>query len=241
VRRAALLLAALALTGCETTAEKSAKLEREAKRSGASAGQGSAQVPSITRPSAYVKVLGAALVHGSEGAAAAVTLRNDSPRTFAAVPIAITLKDAHGHTVFQNNAAGSEAALVSVPSIGAHSELTWVDDQLPAKSEAASVGASVGEGTAVSGTAPAVSVSGVHTSEEASGAGATGTLANHSATAQLHLVVFVIARRGASVLAAGRAVLPELRAGASQTFHAFFIGNPQGAQLQASAPAGTLR
>jgi hypothetical protein len=239
VRRAALLVAALALTGCETTAEKSARLERAAKRA-AAGGQAAAQAPSVTRPSAYVKVLSATLVHGSEGAAAAVTLRNDSPRPLEKLPILITLKDAHGHVVFQNNAGGAEEALTYVPSLAPRGELTWVDDQVPAKSEASSVSALVGEGSAAGASLPPVSVSGVQASEEASGAGASGTVTNHSGTAQLHLVVFVVARRGAAVVGAGRAVLPDLAAGASVPFHAFFIGNPQGAQLKASAPPNTF-
>jgi hypothetical protein len=239
VRRAALLLAALALTGCETSVEKSARLERAAKRA-AVGGVAGAQVPAVTRPSAYVKVVGATLLHSTEGAAAAVTLRNNSPRTLEKVPIAITLKDARGRSVFQNNAAGSEAALVSVPSIAGHGELTWVDDQLPAKGNASSVNALVGEGVPFSGRAPALSVTGVHSSEEASGPGVSGSVANRSSNAQLHLVVFVIARRGSSIVAAGRAVLPEVAAGASTQFRAFFVGNPQGALLEANAPPATF-
>lgn len=47
--------------------------------------------------------------------------------------------------MFQNDVAGSESALVTVPPLPAHGQLTWVDDQLP-KSEASSVSARVGEG-----------------------------------------------------------------------------------------------
>jgi hypothetical protein len=238
-RAAALVLAALALTGCETSAEKSAKLERAAKRAAASGGA-LAGVPSITRPSAYVKVVAATLVHASEGAAAAVTLRNESPRALGQVPIAITLKDARGRTVFENNAPGSEAALVSVPSIPAHAQLTWVDDQLPAKSEARSVSALVGEGRPLAASSPTISVGAVHLIEEATGQAATGTVTNRSKTAQQHLVVFVVARRGVSIVAAGRAMLPELGAGASSQFRVFFTGSPQGAQLGASAPPTTF-
>jgi hypothetical protein len=183
----------------------------------------------------------ATLVHGSEGAAAAVTVRNESPRAQQHVPVAITLTDAHGHAVFSNySAGGAEAALTAVPSIPAHGELTWVDDQLPPKSTAVTLSALVGEGAALGSAAPAISVSGVHAVEEASGPGAAGTVENHSKTAQLHLVVFAIARRGSQVVAAGRAVLPEVAAGSSAPFKLFLIGNAQGAQLQASAPAVTF-
>jgi hypothetical protein len=239
VRRAALVLIALALTGCETTAEKSAKLERAAKLAAAKR-PASARAPSFTRPSAHVRVLGTALVRSSEGAAAAVTLRNDSARALKEVPIAITVRDAHGRTVFENDVAGSEPALVAVPSIPAHGGLVWVDDQLP-KGEGVTVSARVGEAPAISGSAPAIAVSGASIGEEASnGLGAAGTVSNHSKTTQLHLVVFAVARRGGRIVAAGRAVLPELTSGASAPFHAFFVGDPRGGQLQVSAPPVTF-
>jgi hypothetical protein len=239
VRRAALVLIALALTGCETTAEKSAKLEKAAKRA-ASSRPAATHGPSFTRPSAYVRVLSATLLRSSEGAAAAVTLHNDSARAFKEVPIAITLKDARGRTVFQNDVAGSEPALVSVPSIPAHGELTWVDDQLP-KGEAATLSARVGEALALSRSAPVLAVSGAQVGEEASnGVGAAGTVSNHSNTTQLHLLVFAVARRGGRVVAAGRAVVPELAAGSSAQFHVFFAGDPRGAELQVSVPPVTF-
>jgi hypothetical protein len=46
--------------------------------------------------------------------------------------------------------------------------------------------------------------------------------------------------RGGRIVAAGRAVLPEVGAGQRAPFQVFFIGSPQGAQLQASAPPTTL-
>jgi hypothetical protein len=239
-RAAALLVAALALSGCETSAEKSAKLEKAAKRRAAAEGP-TAQTAAPTVASTFVKVVSVTLVHGSEGAAAAVTLRNDSPRAQQRVPVEITLRDPHGHVVFSNFAAGgTEAALTSVPSIPARGELTWVDDQLPAKSAASTLSTLVGEGQPVSANLPPLSVSGVHAAEEASGPGAAGTVENHSKTAQLHLVVFAVARRGSQVVAAGRAVLPEVAARSSAPFKLFLIGNAQGAQLEASAPAVTF-
>jgi hypothetical protein len=239
VRGAALVLIALALTGCETTAQKSAKLEQAARRAAASR-PAPTQAPSFTRPSAYVHVLGATLLHSSEAAAAAVTLRNDSGRALKEVPIAITLKDARGRTVFQNDVAGSEPALVAVPSIPPHGELTWVDDQLP-KGESVAISARVGEAPALPAGAPALAVTGAQVGEEASsGPGAAGTVSNHSNTTQLHLVVFAVARRGGRIVAAGRAVLPELAAGSSAQFHLFFVGDPRGAQLQVSVPPVTF-
>jgi hypothetical protein len=84
-------------------------------------------------------------------------------------------------------------------------------------------------------------VQGLRASEEAGSAGAAGSVHNRSSVTQQHLVVDVLARRGRTILAAGRAVLPEVAAGASAPFQAFLVGAAAGATLQASAPATTLQ
>ena len=73
VAAAVALLALLALSGCESTQEKSAKLEKTAHHT-----RLVERGLSVLEQSADVRVLGATLVHGAEGAAAVVTLRNDS-------------------------------------------------------------------------------------------------------------------------------------------------------------------
>ncbi|HME01958.1 MAG TPA: hypothetical protein VKG38_02875 [Solirubrobacteraceae bacterium] len=238
MRRAALLLVALALTltGCETTAEKSAKLEHEAKELAAHRPPPPKGL-SIVRESTAVKVVDATVLHSSEGAAAVVTVRNTSSRTLRAVPIAITVKDAAGSTLYQNNLPGLETALVSIAALAPHAELTWIDDQLPASGAPATVSARLGEVAAAGGSLPDIALAGLHVSESSSnGVGAAGTVSNRSGVTQHKLVVFALARRAGRIVAAGRAVLPEVGAGASVPFEVFFIGEPRGAQLQASAP-----
>ena len=88
----ALALGAVSLAGCETTAEKSAKLEKAAKRIAPAQQQGL----SIAHASSIVKVLSATLVHGTEGTAAVLTLHNSSAKAIREVPISISLKDANG-------------------------------------------------------------------------------------------------------------------------------------------------
>jgi hypothetical protein len=229
------LLALLALSGCETTAEKSAQLEKSAHHT-----RLAERGLTVVRQSANVRVLGAVLVHGAEGAAAVVTLRNVSAHALKDVPIAITVKDAHGSTVFQNNAPGLEAALTSLGSLPAHGVATWVDDQVPASGGPASVTAIAGVSPAVSGALPEIEVTGVHPSEESGSATAAGTVRNRSTVTQQALVVYVVARRAARVVAAGRAILPEVALGATVPFQAFLVGSPNGATLQAGAPASTL-
>jgi hypothetical protein len=234
-------LLALALAGCSTTAETSARLERAAKaREAADGGGSAAHGVRVERPSRVVKVTATAVLHSSEGTAAAVTLRNTSGRTLHEVPIEIHVLDAHGKALYSNTVSGLGAPLTSLSVLPAHATLTWVDDQIPAAGTPASVTAKVGEGAAILG-APHLSVAGAHAIEDPSnGPGAEGIVVNESRVAQRELVVFALARRGGRIVAAGRAVLPQAPAHARSRFQLFFIGSPHGAPLQLAVPASTL-
>jgi hypothetical protein len=236
---AALALIALALGGCESTQEKSAKLEASAKREKAEHPSLVQKGLSIAHASTRVKVLDARVVRDSEGAAAAVSLSNSSAHALRSVPIAITVSGAGGQTLYQNNAPGLEAALTQVPSLPAHATVTWVNDQVPVAGDPASVRARVGEAPAASGPEPRIEVAGVRLLEASTGE-VSGTVHNRSSTAQQHLVVYVTARRAGRIVAAGRAVLAQVAAGASVSFNAYLIGSAAGASLRASAPASTF-
>ncbi|HTA05553.1 MAG TPA: hypothetical protein VK774_04250 [Solirubrobacteraceae bacterium] len=229
---AALLLAAIALlcSGCETTAEKSAKLEKAAKRQTLAKQQGL----TITQESAVVKVLDTALVHGKEGSAAVVTLRNSSPRALSGVPISLTLKDAHGATVYSNGTPGLAKTLTSVSLIPAHGKVVWIDDQIQAPT-ASAVAVRIGEGSPASGALPQLKIADTHlTSEAGTSSTFEGTVHNGSSTDQPELVIEAVARRGKHVVAAGRAVLASLEAGTTTPFEVFFIGTPGKAKLELS-------
>ena len=241
MRALALLLMGLALvlTGCETTAEKSAKLEKIALRtsSGALSGRGL----SIARPSAVVKVVSSAVLHSSEGSAVTITVRNLSGRAIANVPLAITVRDTKGSSVYSNSSPGLAHSLVALALIQPHAESTWIDDQISARGSGGSVAAEAGEGGAVDSAVPRLTLQGAHIFEEpGTGFGATGIVVNHSPVAQRELVVYATARRGSRVLAAGRAVVAQVPGGGSAPFELFFIGNPKGGQLELSAPPTTL-
>ncbi len=244
MRRAALVLAALALTGCETSAEKSAKLEKVAKREAAVTRRHEALARkglSIARTSTKITVSAAAVVHSSEGTAAVVTLRNLTAIAQRDVPIAIAVRSASGATLYTNRTSGLAPALASVPLVPAHGTTTWIDDQIEASGVPASVSAQVGEGEPVSGAVPVIDVQGARlVNDEASGLEDEGTVANHSARTQRELVLYAVARRAGRVVAAGRAVIPQLAAGGSTRFQVFFIGSPRGAQLELNAPASDV-
>ena len=232
----ALALAAVALTGCETTAEKRAQQKREAKHVTLTE-----KGLTIAHQSAVVKVLGATVLHGSEGAAVVVTLRNDSSHALREVPIAITVSDSRGHRLSENNAPGLEGALVSLASLAAHSTAVWVDDQVPTAGQPATVTTQVGQSPQLHESPPNLAISSARLSESpANGAVVTASVSNRSAIAQRKLVVFAVARRDGRIVAAGRAVVPELGAGVAKPVELFLVGDASGAQLQLSAPATTL-
>ncbi|HME01520.1 MAG TPA: hypothetical protein VKG38_00635 [Solirubrobacteraceae bacterium] len=232
---AGLLLLALVFGGCENNIERSAHLAKLAHH------QHHLQAGlSITHASTDVKVVKTAVVHSSEGSAAVVMVRNISPHTLVNVPIAITVKDASGRTLFQNNARGLEARLVSISSLPAHTEATWIDDQVQLSGTPTDVSAIVGEAPVANGPVPTIEVQGVHPTEEGGSPGAAGTVRNRSGVAQQSLVVDVLALRGGSIVAAGRSVLPEVAAGASVPFQTFLVGAPEGAKLEASAVPSSL-
>lgn len=243
MRLLALALVACALSGCETTAEKSAKLEREAK-SRPGYGRIAQKGLSISTQSTAIRVLGTAVVSSSEGNAVVVTLRNDSSRAMREVPVEVTLHDSHGVALYTNSTAGLAHTLVSASLIGAGGELEWIDDQIPRSGGSGaptSATARIGEGEPVAGPIPQISVQGAHLIEDpANGIGAKGAVVNHSALTQTELVVYAVARRAGRIVAAGRAVLAQVPAGASTPFQLFFIGDPRGARLYLQAPPSTV-
>ena len=172
-----------------------------------------------------------------------VTLRNTSPHALRDVPIAITVKNAAGGTLYQNNAPGLETALTSAALVAPGAQFTWIDDQVQVSGVGGAptaVSALVGEAPQAPASVPKIAVSGVHPTEEGGSAGAAGTVANDSAVAQHGLVVYGVARRGGRIVAAGRAVLAEVAAHSSSPFQVLFIGSASGAQVEASAPPTTF-
>ena len=224
--------AALLLCGCESTQQRSAELQRSAKHETLSQ-----QGVSVKSENPSVTVLRSTVVDSREGAAVVVALRNSSSRTLENAPIEITVHNAHGGTLFQNNAPGLEPSLTQISLLPAGAEVVWIDDQVPTTGTPTSASALVGEATRASGSIPALSVTNTHLASEA-GAEATlsGTVENHSRVNQQDLVVYALASRGSKLVAAGRAVLPEVLAGASVQFQIYFVGDPSGTRISTSAP-----
>jgi hypothetical protein len=234
-------LAALALGACETTQEKSARLEKLALAKKANAPLG-AEGLKIDRPSRDIHVLGAIAVHSSEGTAVAVKLGNTSSKAEAEVPLLVTLRGSGGASLYSNSAPGIATSLIAVPYVPAHGTTVWIDDQISSTEPVQRVETKVGEGRAVTGPPPKVEVTGWHRETEPGGITlVAGNVANRSKVDQHEVLVTALALRGGRILAAGRSVIPVLPAGSTGRFQIFLLGEARsGAKLAIAVSPSTF-
>lgn len=232
MRLAVVLLAAVAVSGCESTQAKSARLERAAQAVKKERGL------VVSRLARGVSVERTTVLQDANGAAAVVELRNRSAGSLVGLPISVAVRDKARLSLYANDAPGIDASLVEVPSLAAHGSLVWVNDQVTLTTPGHDVVARVGAG-ARPGPArlPVIEVRDLKVTADASGdVAVSGEVVNRSEVAQRRLVVFVVGRRGERIVAAGRAIVPRLAAGANARISVFPIGDPHGAKLSAAAP-----
>jgi len=228
---AALVL--VGLTGCQSTQQRSAELEEQ--------GEKTLLVDSglkIGRESTDVRVLATHVLSDRNGTAVVVELRNDSGRDLVDVPILIDVRDAKGKSVYRNDIPGIEPALAAVPYIPAKGEVEWVNDQVLAAGRPKSVEVTVGaDAGSHSGPLPDIDVSAPELAgDPVSGIEATGKVVNRSGEEQGRLLLYVVARSGGRVVAAGRGAIEHLKASTKPLhYDVFFIGDPSGAALDLSA------
>lgn len=226
------LLAVAGLTACQSTQDKSAELEAK----------GGTQLLSeegleIKRKNPDVKVTSTALLRNAEGNAVVVDLHNDSAKNLTEVPILIEVLNDKGKSFYKNDIPGIEPALATVPYIPAHGDAEWVNDQVLGVGRPTSVKVKVGTGGGTySGAIPDIEVSQPEIKgDPVSGISATGDVVNKTGSDQRRLLLYVVARKGNRVVAAGRGAIehlkPELKA---LRYTIFFIGDPTGAKLKLS-------
>jgi len=244
VRLAALALVALALTACESNQERSASIGKARAQHNIEVTrhiQATQRALRVTRLSATVKATATTILKGREGYAAVVTLENLSATSYRDVPVEIDVRDAHGATVYTNDTPGLAAGLNSEPLLAAHGTATWIDDQVQASDEPRSMSVRIGEGTPVSGATPVLDVEGARRYEDpTNGPALEGSVVNRSKIEQQELIVYALVRRAGAIVAAGRSVLPSVRPGAAARFQLFFTGDPNGGELELSAPPSTF-
>jgi hypothetical protein len=238
----ALLPVSVATAGCESTRAQAEKLTQEGGKAFTARG---VRIGARNRD---VQLVQRAVVHDANGTAAIVVLRNRGARALEDVPIALAVKDARGKVLWRNDAPGLEPGLTHVALLAPGQTVTWVNDQVlipspPAHSPTLSLAAKVGAGQPAPPTAArlAIDVEGAALEgDPASGETAVAKAVNGSDVEQRDLVIAVVARRRGDLVAAGRALVPSLKANGRARFQAFFIGDPRGAELSFDAQPSTL-
>jgi hypothetical protein len=238
---ASVVLAALALSACESSQTRSARLRAAAGKRTVERGL------QVGRPNADVRVEAATIITDAKAgrSAAVVELRNTSTRPLAGLPLVFDVTGADGKKLFSNNLPGASSDLTTVPSLAPGDTLAWVNNAIIGIHGATAVTAVVGtpaKAAAAGSTPPQLRVSGVHLeTDPVDGVTAVGRVVNPSQIPQERLVIFATARRGSKIVAAGRSVIPVVKPGAKGApFTMFFVGNPTGAKLTVQAPAVTL-
>jgi hypothetical protein len=234
IAAAALALFTIAsLSACQSTKDKSAELEA----------QGGTKLLSeegleIKRRNPDVKVTSTAVLSGSEGSnAVVVDLHNDSDENLTEVPILIEVTNSRGRPFYKNDIPGIEPALAAVPYIPAHGDAEWVNDQVLGVGVPKSVKVTVGTGGGnYSGEVPDIEVSQpTLKGDPVSGISATGDVVNKTGEDQRRLLIYVVARRGDEVVAAGRGAIEHLKPDRKKLkYTVFFVGDPGGAALTLS-------
>ena len=130
--------AAVGLSACQTTQELSAQRAKSAKKLVAEKGL------TIGKANPDVAVGRTAVVQDANGIAAVVELRNKGKGPQAQLPVAISVTDAAGKSLYKNNVAGLEDSLVSMALLDGGQDAFWVNNQVTATGKPATVKATVG-------------------------------------------------------------------------------------------------
>jgi hypothetical protein len=230
---------AAAASGCSSTRAQAEKFAQGGSRAFSAHGL---RVGAANRD---VQVLEHAIVSDANGTAAIVVLKNRGAQALEDVPIALAVEDAHGKALWRNDAPGLEPGLTHAALLAPGATVTWVNDQvlLDGGARAAALGVRVGAGDPAPPTAARLAIDVQDARLEgdpASGVTAVARAVNRSDVAQRDLVIAAVARRGGRLVAAGRALVPQLKPNGRERFQVFFIGDPRGAQLSFDAQPSTL-
>jgi len=229
---AACVLAA-AGSGCESTFDRAkAKAAEDAKHRVVEKGL-------TFTPNPAIKVSTAAVITSSDATAVVLRVRNtDANGGVVWAPLSLKLKDASGKVVASNTAGGTNPSLQRLPSLAPGAQAFYVNDQLTPQGAVKTVDAVVGgRSTALQHGLPKLAVKGFRIdASDPFGLAFKGTVTNTSTVDQPQLVVQAIAEKGARIVAAGTAVLTNLKPQSSQPFSGYWVGNPKGARLSVFVP-----
>jgi hypothetical protein len=219
---------AAALSACESTADKSARIAREGRQAFTDN-----KTLRVDR-SRELRVARTAVVRGDGGAiAAAVEIRNRSARAQRDVPVLIDVRGRGGTSLYKNDTVGLQPALQRLASVRAHGTAWWVNDQVTAATAPRRVVAEVGRAPAAAAV-PALAIEDPHFDDDATGRYLTGTVTNPTNKLLRQVPVFAVALKGGRVVAAGRAFVAKLLPRGARKpagFRIYFVGDARGARV----------
>ncbi|HEX5610397.1 MAG TPA: hypothetical protein VFX45_09945 [Solirubrobacterales bacterium] len=226
------LLAMASLSACQSTQSRSAELEAESENVLLED-----QGIEVTKQDPEIKIVGTTVLSEKEGSAVVVELHNDSGQNLVDAPISVEVLDAKGKVVYTNDAPGLEQALVAVPFIPAGGDVVWVNDQVLATGTPKTARVKVGEGgVPYAGPQPLIEVSEPKVEgDPVSGLVAEGTVVNRTGEDQNRLLFYAVARKGGTIVAAGRGAIEHLKPDTKKLFYnVYFTGDPTGADVELS-------
>jgi hypothetical protein len=224
-------VAGLALAGCETTQDVSARIgERLAREQQASTG-----LERQGRAPRGVRAGRPTLLPSGDASAIVVEVVNRSPRAWRDLPVAVRVRG--GGVDYTNRTVGLETAQLRIPTLEPGARLWWVNDHLPAiRGRARTVRAAVGRGRPIAGAVPRVRVTGLRAGREDGRPVVRGVVRNLGRRVVRDLTVFTVALRDGRPVAAGTAKVLELPPGARRDVTTFVVGDPTRGRLVAAAP-----
>lgn len=234
---ASVLLAGALIAGCETTQEKSAKLEAQ--------GAEIAKVEKIKIGAANqsIDITQQTLLTDQYGSALVLRLKNSSPKPQVDVPLGVVVKNDKGKAIYKNDIQGLEDGLIKIPFIEGSSDGWWVNDQVLVTQKPKSADVTIGNPEAGSpASIPEIEVSPPTLEvDPVSGMNVTGEVTNRSAIEQVDMLLFAVATRGGKVVAAGRGLIPKLKTdGKPEFYRIYFIGDPKNADIEVVAMPSTF-
>ncbi|HWI22252.1 MAG TPA: hypothetical protein VNT22_06515 [Baekduia sp.] len=220
------LALAMALAGCtESNQSRSAKIAKEAKKGQAAA----LKRLTIKRRSRDVRVTRSAVLSGDGGTTVvALELRNSGP-VQANAPLLFSLYGKGKKRLYRNDEPGLQEALQRIGSIEAGKTIWWVNDQVTGVTGGKRVRVTVGPSEG--GKPPAVQLDKGALESDPSGEFLLGSLLNKSNKTLTSVPVYAVGLRAGKVVAAGRAIVQKLNAGARADFRVLLTGNPAGAHF----------
>lgn len=233
------VLAALAVsvTGCQTTAERSAQLEAQA---GTVVADQKGVV--VSKQSRDIEVTDSTVLSDDYGTAVIVEMKNKTKEAIANPPISVAIPGAKGEPLYTNDEPGLDPALTSVALLEGGESAFWVNDQIPLLAEKPKkVDVTVGKGKPANGSLPKLKISATEFFEDSDGPSLRGKIENTSKVLQTKLVVYGLARKGSKVIGAGTGQLERLAPGRRANFQLFLIGEHEGAKYEFYAPPTVLR